>query len=118
MIRRVWFLVLIIIMTGCYVPYFMAPNTSGFIVRVESDGEWEGVIGNQVVSGFGTQSYPVDITWGTVCWDIRKRYLMQPGLLRAFLTYRDYYSGSTQHPRYGDQATTLGQRVTGCYTVR
>lgn len=118
MIRRTILICSLIFLSACYVPYFMAPNMSGYIVRVESDGEWEGVIGNQVVSGFGTMSYPVDITWGTVCWDIRKRYFLQPGLLRAFLTYRDYYSGSTHHPRYGDQATTAGSRVSGCYTVR
>lgn len=118
MMRGILLMCSLIVMSACYLPYVMAPDISRFIVRVESDGEWEGVIGHHQVSGFGTMSYPVDIIWGTVCWDIRKRYFLQPGLLRAFLTYHDYYAGSQQHPRYGDQVTTLGHRVSGCYTVR
>lgn len=105
-----------LLLSGCYPLYIVAPNMSGYIVRIESDGDWEGVVDNQLVSGFGNRGIPVSPQLGqSVCWDIRKSR-PHAGMLRAFFTYRDYYAGSHHHPRYGDSVTlnVLG-RVRGCY---
>lgn len=113
--KRVFAFILLLSCTACYPVYLLAPNTSGFIVRIESDTEWEGTVGTQWVSGAGTQAVPVNVPYGRdVCWDIHKTKY-DAGLLRVFLTYRDYYAGSSTHPRYGDMVTlTARGRIRNC----
>ncbi len=104
-----------VFLSACFPMYVLAPNMSGYIVRIESDVAWEGVVNDTWVSGVNTLSIPVTPQVGrVVCWDIRKS-LPAPGLLRVFMTYRDYHTGSTTHPRWGDDATVsiLG-RIRGC----
>jgi len=98
--------------------YILAPNTSGYILRVESDGEYSGTVDHVIVSGGTTKSFPVHPRVGhAVCWNIRK-HGNNTGMLRAFLTYRDYHTGSSVHPRHGDQVTLLPRgHVTGCHRV-
>jgi len=111
---RVWFMVLF--MASCHPHYIFAPNSSGYIVRIEADGPWEGVVDHQVVSGFNTAGIPVHPRLGReVCWDIRKSRPYS-GMLRAFMTHRDYHTGSEMHPRFGDSITLhVTGRVRGCY---
>jgi hypothetical protein len=105
-----------LVLSSCHPYYILAPNNSGYIVRIESDGEWEGIVDGQVVSGFNTAGIPVYPRLGrSVCWDIRKSR-PYTGMLRAFMTYRDYHSGSELHPRFGDAVTlSWNGRVRGCY---
>ena len=104
------------ILTSCVPYYIMAPNTSGYIVRIESDTFWEGQVDGEYVSGSNTLAFPVFPRHGrAVCWDIRKSRMGQ-GMLRAFMTYRDYYAGSDMHPRFQDQVTvSVMGRVQGCH---
>jgi hypothetical protein len=108
-------LCLTLLLSACHPYYLLAPNNTGYIVRVEADGEWEGVVDNQRVSGFNTAGIPVYPRLGrSVCWDIGKSR-PYTGMLRAFLTYRDYYSTSDMHPRFGDSVTlSMSGRVSGC----
>jgi hypothetical protein len=104
------------IATSCVPYYIMAPNTSGYIVRIESDTFWEGQVDGDYVSGSSTLGIPVTPRYGRpVCWDIRKSR-MGGGMLRAFMTHRDYYAGSDMYPRFGDQVTVAVMgRVQGCH---
>jgi hypothetical protein len=81
------------------------------VVRVESDGDWEGTIGSQYIVGFGDRSYPARP--GT-CWQLRK--MRSPGLLRTFATYSNYFRGNNGAiPVWSDRAVTgLWQTIQGC----
>jgi hypothetical protein len=113
---------IVVLLTGmllsCRPIYILAPNNTGYIVRVEADGPWEGLVDHQVVSGFGTKSFPVyPRLHHDLCWRIRKSS-PHAGLLRAFLTYRDYHPGSDVHPRFSDTVTLhITGVVHGCHRV-
>lgn len=115
--KTIVLLFLVLFLSACHPHYIFAPNVSGYIVRIEADGEWEGWVDHQVVSGFNTSGVPVYPRLGhQVCWDIRKSR-PYPGMLRAFMTHRDYHAGSQQHPRFGDSVTlSMTGRVRGCYS--
>lgn len=115
-IRVLFLLLMVTVVSSCHPIYILAPNTSGYIVRIEADGEWEGVVDSQIVSGSFARGIPVYPRYGrTVCWDIRKSR-PYPGMLRAFMTYRDYHTGSEMHPRFGDDVTlSVTGRVRGCH---
>lgn len=115
---RYLLLAVMLLSSACHPYYLLAPNMSGYIVRIESDTDWEGVVGSQAVSGFQTQSFPVTVIPHTpICWNVRKsRY--SSGMLRVFLTYRDYHTGSTTHPRWGDSVTIMPLGVVRqCVTI-
>lgn len=103
---------LTLVLSGC--EYLLAPpyryyDRGDYMVRIESDTEWEGYVGNTWVSGFGNRNYPV---WERVCWDIQKT--RSQGLLRVFVTYREYYSGGN-YPIWEDRATTSAYGIVrGC----
>lgn len=101
-----------LLLSGC--EYLLAPpyyhyGRQTYIVRIESDTEWEGYVGDMRVSGFGNRSYQVQ---NRVCWDIQKIRIQ--GLLRVFVTYSEYYAGS-DYPIWEDRATTASYgTVRGC----
>ena len=113
--KRLSFILSLVLFTGCY-PYVLMGPVMGqdvyTIVRVESDTEWSGIIGHQVVEGFGDKSFPMPI--GT-CWDIGKRRPVM-GMVRTFATYNTYYKGNNGRiPVWSDRATTSAVgRVRGC----
>jgi hypothetical protein len=115
---RILLFMLLFSLSACYPVYILAPNTTGYIVRIEADGPWEGVVDGQVVSGFNASGIPVFPRMGrSVCWSIWKSRPYS-GMLRAFMTYRDYHTGSAEHyPRFGDNITlNITGRVQGCYS--
>jgi len=97
---------------SCYPVLLVDPFlTSGYIVRIESDTEYTGFIGNRVISDFGDKSYPVN---RGECWNIQKR--TYGGLLRVFGTVREYYATTAvTFPRWDDNASVLPYvTIRGC----
>lgn len=110
-------LVAVVLLAGCLQVdgQFTAPQRE-HVVRIESDGSWEGHIGTGInrrfVSGWGNRSFPTD---RPTCWDIelRSRY----AYLRAFGSVAGYYSNSgSRFPTWADHSTTRQYTfVSGCF---
>lgn len=92
---------------SCIHPYYLSSpvvvSPIEYIVRIESDGYWEGTVNSQIVSGTGTRGIRVG-PHDRVCYSIFKPW-MQSGMLRVFVTYSGYHVGGN-YPRFADTITT------------
>jgi hypothetical protein len=112
-------LVCVVLLSGCLQLDYLSTEPTfdrEYVVRIESDGSWEGYIGNwpfrQYVSGWGNRSFRTN---RPTCWDIqlRSRY----AYVRAFGTTSGYYSNSgSRFPTWGDHSTTRQYSfISGCF---
>jgi len=98
-------------LSGCRDPLILGPRVAvvEFVVRVESDTEWTGLVNGVGVSGFGERAFP--ITGG--CWVFTKRTV--DGLIRAYAMPANVSSRQAGVPKFGDKATTSAfGTVPGC----
>lgn len=112
--RKLFLISAVLFLGACQYPYIItgpAPGYSEWVVYIESDTEWTGLVGGRGVSGFGDRAFRTTALGS--CWTVRKTRVT--GLLRAYAMPANLSNRTQNVPKVSDKATTSPYGgVSGC----